>query len=106
MDIDNNRTLLIQHLDLFTEYCLQCETILTNLRNEHDAGIMRDSADLNILLYQFLKRRSVLDKILIKGCIESWSVCLITLSNYDHDSTFNKCYELSKTCINDFNQYI
>jgi len=106
MNIKTDKILLIQQLDLFIEYCLQCESMLLNLGNERDAAIMRDCADLNVLLYQFIKRRSLLDKALIKCCIESWSLCSITILEYEQGDTFQKCHELCQTCINDFKEYI
>lgn len=104
--INTHKPLLIRQLDLFTEFCLQCESSFLSLGNERDASIMRDCADLNTLLYQFMKRRSHLDKALIKCCFESWSLCSITILEYEQGDTFEKCNELCKTCITDFKEYI
>ena len=101
-----NKILLLQQLDLFIEYCLQCESKLLVSGNENHVGMIRDCADLNILLSQYIKLRSALEKPLLKCCIESWSLCLITLSEYEHDSAFEKCYEICQTCISDFKEYI
>lgn len=101
-----NKLLLMQQLDLFTEYCLQCESLLLVSGNENHIGILRDCADLNILLSQYIKRRSALEKPLIKCCIESWSLCSIILSEYVHDSTFERCYDVCQTCISDFKDYL
>lgn len=101
-----NKPLLIRQVDLFTEYCLLCESSLLAIGNQRDASIMRDCADLNTLLYQFIKRKSHLDKALIKCCIESWSLCSITILEYEQGAVFKQCNELCKTCINDFKNYL
>lgn len=106
MYIKTDKIVLLQQLDLFTEYCLQCESILLVTGNENHLGMIRDCADLNVLLSQYIKRKSALEQPLLKCCIESWSLFSIMLSEYEHDSTFEKCYELCQTCITDFKEYI
>ena len=106
MNIKIDKIVLLQQLDLFTEYCLQCESILLVSGNENHVGMIRDCADMNVLLSQFIKRKSTLEQPLLKCCIESWSLFSIMLSEYEHDSTFEKCYEICQTCINDFKEYI
>jgi hypothetical protein len=106
MYIKTDKIVLLQQLDLFTEYCLQCESILLVSGNENHVGMIRDCADMNVLLSQYIQRKSALEKPLLKCSIESWSLCLIMLSEYEHDSTFEKCYEICQTCISDFKEYI
>jgi len=98
--------LLIQELDLFTECCLQCESVF--IINNHDKGaaLMRDCADLNILLSEFIKRKSEIEKPLLICCLKAWSNCEDLLEIYKSQPETERCYDICLMCIEDFKNYL
>lgn len=97
---------MTQELDLFTEYCLQCESLLVTDNSDEGAAMMRDCADLNILLTVFINRKSELEQPLIKCCLEAWKKCKYFLIKYQEKPEFEKCYDVCSMCIEDFEKYV
>ncbi len=98
--------LLIQELDLFTECCLQCESLFVTNNFDKGAALMRDCADLNILLSEFVKRKSEIEKPLLICCIEAWFKCKELLEMYKSQQEFERCYDVCLMCIEDYKNYI
>ncbi len=98
--------MLLQELDLFTECCIQCESLFIIENNERAAAIVRDCADMNVLLTEFIKRRSEIEMPLMKGCIDSWIVCQRVLKEHLTKPEMERCYDVCNMCIEDFKNYI
>lgn len=98
--------LLIQKLDLFTECCLECEWLFVTKKFDKGAYLMRDCADLNILLSEFIKRKSEIEKPLLICCLEVWCKCKDLLEMHKSQLEFERCYDVCLMCIEDYKNYI
>lgn len=98
--------LLVRELDLFTECCLECESIFIRMDNEQAANILRDCADLNILLNVFIDRKSELEKPLLMCCLDSWNRCKNILMENLKFPEVERCYAVCSMCIDDYKNYI
>lgn len=98
--------MLIQELDLFTECCLECESIFVRMNNERGANILRDCTDLNVMLNVFINRKSEIERPLLICCIETWYKCKDLLEMHKSQPEFERCYDVCLMCIGDFKNYL
>ena len=98
--------LLVQELDLFIECCLECESIFIKMNNDRAANILRDCADLNILLNVFINRKSEIEKPLLLCCLDAWKRCKEILDENDEIPEIERCSHICSMCIEDYKSYI
>jgi hypothetical protein len=98
-------SLALHELDLLVECCLRADSYFIKANDDLSATLMRDCADITVLLIVLMKRKSTVEVLYLNFCIEVWQKCRKTLSDYKNHSELEINYECFNSCISNFRKY-
>lgn len=98
-------SLALEELDLLIECSLRADSYFITIGNIESASMMRDCADITVLLVELMKRKSSLEISYLNLCIDTWHTCRKTLSEHRDVHELKNAYNCFEMCIASFRKY-
>jgi predicted RecB family endonuclease len=98
-------SLALLELDLLIEGCLRADSYFISINDANKAALMRDCADITVLLVELMKRKSAIEIEYLNFCIEVWYNCRSALSDLTEIQELRNIYSSIDLCITSFRKY-